>query len=99
MARYVSRGLLSVCLPDLSGPGRCLDDFGYLAGLKREAQQKATRLGHDLARFRTRRWTVEAADAFCRRCNLAVTVDADPHLGVAVIHGPAVVRPCHKESK
>ena len=70
--------------------------------LKQEARETATRLGHDLGRFRPSVITTEApgpsqrpaALAACARCGAVVVVDPMPVAGEEAITGEGVRRAC-----
>lgn len=72
-----------------------IDQFGELAGRKREAAAKARNLGHDLMPWHERgndpagRW-----NAFCTVCNKAVVVCTEAPHNLPDVYGPAIVIEC-----
>jgi hypothetical protein len=72
-----------------------VDQFGELAGRKRDAATRARALGHDLIPWHQRpndpagRW-----NAYCATCNSAVVVCTETPDGFEDIYGPAVMKDC-----
>ena len=72
-----------------------IDQFGELAGRKRDAAKRARDLGHDLLPWHERpndpagRW-----NGFCVSCNRAVVVCTEAPSGFPDIYGPAIKDEC-----
>lgn len=72
-----------------------IDQFGELAGRKRQAAAAARRLGHDLLPWHQR--TNDPAgryNAFCTSCNRVVVVCTETPEGFAEIYGTAFTEDC-----
>lgn len=74
-----------------------IDQFGELAGRKRQAAERARGLGHDLLP-----WHQRANDpagrynAFCSCCNMLAVVCTEAPDGFPDIYGHALTRECSK---
>lgn len=91
------RGLLGLeqkprrIIQDFAG----IDQFGEVAGRKREAAKVARAHGHDLSAWHKRKQDpCGRFNAFCVTCNRPVVVCTEPPDGFPVIYGKALQEPC-----
>ncbi len=79
--------------------GRGADDFGELAGLKREAATAAEKQGHTVTAWHQRgTHDPYGREGFCDRCGLVAVVSTEPALGRPRVYGWALTKPCTKGS-
>jgi hypothetical protein len=72
-----------------------IDQFGELAGRKKEAAATARALGHDLGPWHKRKQdTAGRVNAFCHKCNRPAVVCTEPPEGFPAVYGKALTEEC-----
>lgn len=80
---------------------RAVDDFGEMAGRKREAMQQARSHGHQMSPWHARKNDPNGRlDSHCSDCNMAMTVCIEPPPGIVnASYGKALTHDCSKVSR